>query len=67
MSKMIQSLEDELKSLKAKVATSKTTLRTLQVSEANLKNSTAQALSEIFQLRKAANSCSKKLKCGRNK
>jgi predicted nucleic acid-binding Zn-ribbon protein len=50
MSKMIQSLEDELKSLKAKVATSKTTLRTLQVSEANLKNSTAQDLSEIFQL-----------------
>jgi hypothetical protein len=41
MSETIQSLENELKSLKPKVATAKTTLRTLQVSEANLKDSTA--------------------------
>jgi DNA repair exonuclease SbcCD ATPase subunit len=50
MSKTTQTLEDELKPLTPKVAAAKTTLSTLRVSEANLKDSTAQARSENIQL-----------------
>jgi ribosomal protein L16 Arg81 hydroxylase len=53
MSKMLQSLEDESKSLKSKVATSKMTLRIFQANEANLKDSITQALSENSQLQES--------------
>jgi FtsZ-binding cell division protein ZapB len=50
---MIQSLEDESKPLKSKVATAKTTLRILQVDEAHLKDSTTPALKENSQLQES--------------
>jgi hypothetical protein len=53
MSKMIQSLEDESKFLKSKVATAETTLRIFQVSEAHIKNLTTETLNENSQLQES--------------
>ncbi|KAG8516462.1 Melanoma inhibitory activity protein 2, partial [Galemys pyrenaicus] len=50
ISKKIQSLEDESKSLKSQVAEAKTTFRIFQINEERLKISIKDAMSENFQL-----------------
>lgn len=60
--KRIQSLEDELKSLKPQVPEAKTTIKIVQMNEDWPKIAIRDVLNENSQLKKARNSFYKKLK-----
>lgn len=67
ISKRIQSLEDESKSLKSQVAEAKTTFKIFQMNEERLKIAIKDALSENSQLQESQKQLYKKLKNGENK